>query len=369
MSIKPDQHSTASGLHRQPDAPSPGNSVSQQKTQPTQLNSRDNLFSSYLRIFREFRRRDLVEFCDRHETMYREALRNQDHLAVTQHYYGLMADVIETYYGDGWHFCPPEFAGQSRADATIRMYEKVAELLQAGSGQSTLDLGCGVGGMLRYVARSSGAAVTGITLGANEVELANQLIQQDGLDPQCVVVQGDCQDMPFQSSTFAGVYAVYSLKYYPDLNRVLSEIYRVLKPGGRFVAYCLCKSRHYRDDNPDHCKLLSDFEHSTAMPSLHSVPEIIEIAKNNQLRCVVDTDLSDGDLHWYSYWVKNPLLPWLVSSRLIYGLTRSAEAIRILPKGFARFNDTFLAGTLRHIIRGGKSGVLTGSALLAFEKE
>lgn len=332
------------------------------------LSSKDNLVSSYFRIFRDFRRRDLVQFCEQHDKLYREAIRNHDHLEVTKHYYGLMADVIETYYGDGWHFCPPEFPGQSRADATIRMYRRVADLAGLKPGHAALDLGCGVGGMLRFVAHDSGADVTGITLGENEVEQANQLIHRDGLNQRCQVVQGDCQAMPFESNTFDSVYAVYSLKYYPDLNRVLSEINRVLKPGGRFVAYCLCKSRQFCSDNPEHVKLLNDFEYSTAMPSLHSVQSMTESAAENGLTCVGDEDLSKGKLNWYAYWVRNPLLPWLVSSRLIYGLARTAEAIRILPKGFARFNDTHLAGTLRHIIGGGKTGVLTGSVLLTFEK-
>ena len=150
---------------------------------PAKVKARDNLVSSYLRIFREFRRHDLNEFCEQHESMYREALRNQDHLAVTKHYYGLMADVIETYYGDGWHFCPPEHKGQNRADATIRMYDRVSELLQLQPGKHALDLGCGVGGMLRYVAGNSGANLTGITLGDNEVEQANHLIAEEGLSP------------------------------------------------------------------------------------------------------------------------------------------------------------------------------------------
>ena len=330
--------------------------------------SGDNLLSSYLRIFREFRRHDLIEFCEQHERLYREAVRNQDHLAVTQHYYGLMADVIETYYGDGWHFCPPEHAGQSRADATTRMYRRVSDTLRLEPGKSALDLGCGVGGMLRFVAGYSGADLTGITLGENEVQQANLLIDEDGLSEQCQVVQGDCQTMTFESASFDGVYAVYSLKYYTDLNRVLGEIYRVLKPGGRLVAYCLCKSKSYDPNQAKHVQLLRDFEYSTAMPPLHSVQGIIDAAGNNGLNCVAEDDLSTGKLTWYSYWVRNPLLPWLVSSRLVYGLARSAEAVRILPKGFARFNDTFLAGTLRHIIRSGKTGVLTGSALLTFEK-
>ncbi len=346
----------------------PSSTASFHHDEAEKIQSKDNLVSSYLRIFREFRRRDLIDFCDQHEALYREALRTQDHLAVTKHYYGLMADVIETYYGDGWHFCPPEHAGQSRAEATARMYNRVASQLELTPKKKALDLGCGVGGMLRFVASRTGADLTGITLGGNEVKQANHLIEQAGLRQQCRVVEGDSQAMPFESSSFDGVYAVYALKYYPDLNRVLSEVHRVLKPGGRFVAYCLCKSRKFNAENPQHAKLLNDFEYSTAMPSLHSVQSTIEAAANNGLTCIADEDLSEGKLNWYAYWVRNPVLPWLVSSRLIYGLARTAEGVRILPKGFARFNDTHLAGTLRHIIRGGKTGVLTGSVLLTFQK-
>ncbi|MBT8045079.1 MAG: class I SAM-dependent methyltransferase, partial [Verrucomicrobiae bacterium] len=167
---------------------------------------------------------------------------------------------------------------------------------------------------------------------------------------------------------FDGVYAVYALKYYPDLRRVMSEIHRVLRPGGRFVAYCLCKSRSFDADSSEHCRLTSDFEYSTAMPSLQTVQGIVGAAEGCGLHCVSEEDLSDESLKWYSYWVRNPMLPWALSSRLIYGMARFAEIIRILPPGFARFNDTFLSGTLRHIIRGGKLGILTGSALLTFEK-
>ncbi|MBZ0097453.1 MAG: methyltransferase domain-containing protein, partial [Taibaiella sp.] len=291
-----------------------------------------------------------------------------DHLAVTRHYYGLMTDVIEAYYGDGWHFCPPEYAGQSRAGATVRMYNRVAELLQIKPGNFALDVGCGVGGMLRYVARYSGANLTGITLAENEVDKANQLIDLERLDGQCQVIQGDSQAMPFESCSFDGVYAVYSLKYYPDLSRVLSEIHRVLKPGGRLTAYCLCKSKQFDPGQSQHRQLLNDFEYSTAMPPMHSVQSIIEAAEISGLKCVEDDDLSRGQLNWYYYWVRNPLFPWVVSSKIVFGLIKAAEAGRIFPNGFARFYDIFLAGTLRHIIRGGRTGVLTGSALLTFEK-
>jgi cyclopropane fatty-acyl-phospholipid synthase-like methyltransferase len=328
----------------------------------------DNLVSSYLRLFRDFRRNDLEQFLAEHSRLFDEAQQTEDYAAATSHYYGLMASVIATYYGEGWHFCPPEVNGQSRQAATHRMYRLVADRLQLEPGQHALDIGCGVGGMLRFLARDSGAKVTGITLGANEVEQAGDAIAAEDLDNLCTVIQGDSRQMPFDEATFDSAYAVYALKYYPNLSTVLSEIQRVLKPGGRFTAYCLCKSKAYRADDPVHAKVLRDFEFSTAMPPLHTVDEIIRSAEAAGLQCVEDTDISTSDLTWYSYWTRNPLLPWLVNSRLTYALARTGEAIRILPRGFARFNDAFLAGTLRHIIRGGRMGILTGSAMLTFRK-
>ena len=336
---------------------------------PVESPARDNLLGSYLRLFREFRRQDLLAFCDEHQRLFQEAVASGDHLKVTQHYYGLMASLIATYYGAGWHFCPPQHEGQSRSEATHGLYRRVSRQLQLAPGKSALDVGCGLGGMLRFVARHSGARLTGITLGENEVEQGNQLSAQEGLDDRCRIVQGDSQAMPFEDDSFDAAFAVYALKYYPNLERVFGEIHRVLRPGGRLVAYCLCKSDLYRADNPIHAQLLRDFEYSTAMPQLHTVTKMINSAAKCGLTCVANEDLSQGKLTWYSYWVRNPLLPWLVSSRLVYGLARAAEAVRVVPRGFARFNDTFLAGTVRHIIRGGRMGILTGSALLTFKKK
>ena len=263
-------------------------------------------------------------------------------------------------------FLSARVQGASRREATERMYRMVADKLELGTGKHALDIGCGVGGMLRFIARHSGARVTGITLGANEVEQAQAAITAGGLSELCDAVEGDCREMPFDDKTFDAAFAVYALKYYPDLTPVLREVHRVLKPGGRFTAYCLCKSKAFHPDDPVHSEVLTDFEFSTAMPSLHTVDGMIDSARKSGLDCIEELDISNGDLCWYSYWVRNPLLPWLVNSRLTYTMARTGEAVRLLPPGFARFNDTFLAGTLRHIIRGGKMGILTGSAMLTF---
>ena len=44
------------------------------------------------------------------------------------------------------------------------------------------------------------------------------------------------------------------------------------------------------------------------------------------------------------------------------------QALRILPKGFAAFNRTFLSGTVHKIVQGGRMGILSGSNILVFQK-
>src|SRR4030095_7986131 len=50
------------------------------------------------------------------------------------------------------------------------------------------------------------------------------------------VLAGDMLELPFQPSTFSVVTTGYGLRNVPDLQRAISEIGRVLKPGGRFLS-------------------------------------------------------------------------------------------------------------------------------------
>lgn len=49
-------------------------------------------------------------------------------------------------------------------------------------------------------------------------------------------------------------------------------------------------------------------------------------------------------------------------------LINFAELLRILPKGFSRFNEIFLAGTVDKIVKAGEEKILSGSEILLFQK-
>lgn len=58
--------------------------------------------------------------------------------------------------------------------------------------------------------------------------------------------------MPFEDDSFDCAYAIYSLKYFVDLEPILKEVARVLKPGGRFVIYDLIKTSNFDENRPEH---------------------------------------------------------------------------------------------------------------------
>lgn len=326
-----------------------------------------NLLSSFFRLLGGFRRVDLQSFVDEHARLYEEACRTGDHTQVATHFYSVMADVLEAYYGTAWHFVPPEHKGQSRDDAIRGLHRRVARLIEHGPGREAVDLGCGVGSCMRGVALESGGRVTGITIGQNEIDQANELNRQAGLGKLCNAVQGDFDSLPFEDGRFDSAYAIYSYKYSPSLKQTFGEVYRVLRPGGLFLIYDMVRANSFDEGNPEHVKLLADFAYATGMPPIHSNQQRIDEANIVGFECLTEMDISQ-ELPWYDHFLHPPLLMTLLESKRVLAMIRWAEDRGMLPDGFTPFYETFIAGNVASMVNGGKRGALTGSSLVVLRK-
>jgi cyclopropane fatty-acyl-phospholipid synthase-like methyltransferase len=327
----------------------------------------EGLGASYLRLLRTFRKKDLVEFCNTHDRLFGDAKRSGEYSKVTEHYYDMMACVIETYYGSSFHFCPPEYPKQSRVEATQGLHYRIARMLAHGAGKNMLDVGCGIGEAIRDIAAYSGGKVTGVTLSQHEVEEGNALIEQIKLMHLCRIVQGDCRDMPFDENTFDSAYAVYALKYFVDLHPVLEETCRVLKPVGLFLVYDIVKTEKYDDTDDRMTDIVGRFEYYCGMPPLHTISETIDVAEETGFACISRMDLS-REYPWYYPFVASRLFVWMLNSRLLSAGMWMGERFRVLPRGFKQFSDMFLFGTIRVIVEAGEAGILSGSNILVFQK-
>ena len=103
----------------------------------------------------------------------------------------------------------------------------VLEWLNAQPGERILDLGCGDGQLTARIA-ATGASVVGLDASAQMATAA----RARGID----VAEGSAEKMPYAAQSFDAVFSNAALHWVRDHDAMMSEVKRVLKPGGRFVA-------------------------------------------------------------------------------------------------------------------------------------
>ncbi|HEY1804756.1 MAG TPA: methyltransferase domain-containing protein [Terracidiphilus sp.] len=103
----------------------------------------------------------------------------------------------------------------------------VLEWLAAQQGERILDLGCGDGQLTLRIAES-GASVVGIDSSGSMVKAAR--------DRGVKVDQGSAETLPYPDGIFEAVFSNAALHWVRGQDEMLSQVHRVLRPGGRFVA-------------------------------------------------------------------------------------------------------------------------------------
>lgn len=99
-------------------------------------------------------------------------------------------------------------------------------------GKKLLEIGCGVGiDLLRFA--QGGAQVTGIDLAEVSIDLARKNFEANDAAGEFMVMNGEAMDFP--DNSFDVVYAHGVLQYTADVTRMISEMRRVLKPGGEII--------------------------------------------------------------------------------------------------------------------------------------
>jgi len=122
----------------------------------------------------------------------------------------------------------------------IRGRTATLELARAAgldAAKHVLDVGSGVGGTSRCLAKEFGCRVTGIDLTDEYCRAAAMLSAKIGLAHLVDYRQGDATKLPFDDQTFDVVWTEHVAMNIPDKTRLYKEMHRVLKPGGTLAIY------------------------------------------------------------------------------------------------------------------------------------
>jgi len=110
-------------------------------------------------------------------------------------------------------------------------------------GERVLEIGAGIGTDLAQFAKA-GSIVTDLDLSSGHLNLAKENFALRGLPGEFVL--HDAERLPFDAGTFDLVYSNGVLHHTPNTAHVVSEIFRVLKPGGRVIVMVYAEtSLHY----------------------------------------------------------------------------------------------------------------------------
>jgi sarcosine/dimethylglycine N-methyltransferase len=125
-----------------------------------------------------------------------------------------------------------EFHGLGRA-ATLTL----AELARISADDRVLDVGAGIGGPARVLARHFGATVTAIDPTERFCGLGEELTRRAGLSEKVSFFRADGRQMPFDDGVFDLALTQAVWPSVEDKSALLAEIHRVLAPGGRLALF------------------------------------------------------------------------------------------------------------------------------------
>ena len=118
---------------------------------------------------------------------------------------------------------------------------RTMRLMDVRPGEVSLDLCCGTCDWTIALARASGARTVGLDFSRNMLEIGRAKIERAGLSDLIELVHGNAMDLPFPDNTFDHVTIGFGLRNVPDIDRVLREMTRVARPGGKVVCLELSK--------------------------------------------------------------------------------------------------------------------------------
>jgi len=220
------------------------------------------------------------------------------------------------------HYGSPPAARDFRQAKEAFVHELVrwSGLDQLPRGSRVLDVGCGIGGSARILARDYGFDVLGISISPGQIQRAQDLTPSD---LSCRFAVMDALDLQLPSESFDAVWSVEAGPHMPDKQRYADELLRVLKPHGLLaVADWNRRDPSVKPLNRLERWVMHQLLVQWAHPEFASIPGF----RNNleASRWAQGLEVSTGD------WSAETLPSWIDS--ILEGVRRPAAVLGLGPK-------------------------------------
>ena len=158
-------------------------------------------------------------------------------------YYDEMNEIMSMHMVQGWHRFMMRKAGDHMVQGWHRfMMRKAGDI----RGKRCLDVGTGTGEIAFHVARTAGegSTVVGVDITPRMLELAERKESELDLPVKIDWQVGDALDLQFPDGSFDLVTSGYMLRNVCDIQKAVSEMHRVLAPGGKVIVAELSKPKN-----------------------------------------------------------------------------------------------------------------------------
>ena len=196
-------------------------------------------------------------------------------------------------------------------------------------GSTILDVGCGIGGSSRILAKYYGFNVTGITISPVQVKRARELTPS-GLN--CNFKTMDALDLKFEDGSFDAIWSVEAGAHMYDKAKFADEMLRTLRPGG-YMALADWNSRDLKAKPPSFLEklvlkqLLEQWVHPNFI-SIKDFGSILRTNKNSAGRVITENWNSYTNPSWFDSIIEGMRRPFTILS---LGPLAIVKSIREIP--------------------------------------
>jgi ubiquinone/menaquinone biosynthesis C-methylase UbiE len=121
---------------------------------------------------------------------------------------------------------------------TVDEGRRLLQLLRLGADDVLVDVACGAGGPGLWAAQQTGATLIGVDPSAAGLAAARRRAERVGLASRATFQKGTFEQTGLPDAAADGVVSIEAFQYAPDKRAALTELHRILRPGGRIGIVC-----------------------------------------------------------------------------------------------------------------------------------